>query len=61
MAKLQDRSGEVIGQRYELIEVIGRGGQGTVYRASDRWMQRAVAVKVLGCEGRARARMRSND
>ena len=48
MAKLQDRSGEVVGQRYELIEVIGRGGQGTVYRASDRWMQRAVAVKVLG-------------
>ena len=48
MAKLQDRSGEVLGQRYELIEVIGRGGQGTVYRANDRWMTRAVAVKVLG-------------
>lgn len=50
MAKLQDRSGEVVGQRYELIEVIGRGGQGTVYRASDRWMQRGVAVKVLGAK-----------
>ena len=50
MAKLQDRSGEVVGQRYELIEVIGRGGQGTVYRATDRWMQRAVAVKVLGAK-----------
>lgn len=50
MAKLQDKSGEVIGQRYELIEVIGRGGQGTVYRASDRWMQRNVAVKVLGAK-----------
>jgi len=48
VAKLQDRSGEVLGQRYELIEVIGRGGQGTVYRADDRWMTRAVAVKVLG-------------
>src|SRR6187431_394447 len=45
---LQDRSGELLGQRYQLIEVIGRGGQGTVYRASDRWMQRMVAVKVLG-------------
>jgi eukaryotic-like serine/threonine-protein kinase len=50
VAKLQDRSGEVIGQRYELIEVIGRGGQGTVYRATDRWMQRGVAVKVLGAK-----------
>jgi eukaryotic-like serine/threonine-protein kinase len=50
VAKLQDRSGEVVGQRYELIEVIGRGGQGTVYRASDRWMQRPVAVKVLGAK-----------
>ena len=48
MAKLEDRSGQVVGQRYELIEVIGRGGQGTVYRATDRWMQRAVAVKILG-------------
>jgi eukaryotic-like serine/threonine-protein kinase len=50
VAKLQDRSGEVVGQRYELIEVIGRGGQGTVYRATDRWMQRSVAVKVLGAK-----------
>jgi len=50
VAKLEDRSGQVVGQRYELIEVIGRGGQGTVYRASDRWMQRAVAVKVLGAK-----------
>ncbi|HEY3253932.1 MAG TPA: serine/threonine-protein kinase, partial [Polyangiaceae bacterium] len=50
MAKLEDRSGEVVGQRYELSEVIGRGGQGTVYRASDRWMQRPVAVKVLGAK-----------
>jgi len=48
VAKLEDRSGQVVGQRYELIEVIGRGGQGTVYRATDRWMQRAVAVKILG-------------
>lgn len=50
MAKLEDRSGQVVGQRYELIEVIGRGGQGTVYRATDRWMQRGVAVKILGAK-----------
>jgi eukaryotic-like serine/threonine-protein kinase len=48
VTKLEDRSGQVVGQRYELIEVIGRGGQGTVYRATDRWMQRSVAVKILG-------------
>jgi len=48
VAKLDDRSGQVVGQRYELVEVIGRGGQGTVYRATDRWMQRGVAVKILG-------------
>jgi len=48
VAKLEDRSGQVVGQRYELVEVIGRGGQGTVYRATDRWMQRGVAVKILG-------------
>lgn len=45
--KPPDRIGEVLGQRYELVDVIGRGGQGVVYRAFDRWMTRDVAVKVL--------------
>jgi eukaryotic-like serine/threonine-protein kinase len=48
VAKQPDRIGQIIGQRYELLQVIGRGGQGMVYRAQDRWMQRAVAIKVLG-------------
>ncbi len=34
-------------QRYERLGVLGRGGQGIVYRAHDRWMQRQVAIKVL--------------
>jgi serine/threonine-protein kinase len=46
--KAPDRIGQVISQRYELVEIIGRGGQGTVYEARDRWMSRSVAVKVLG-------------
>ena len=45
--KKPDRVGQLIGQRYELQGIIGRGGQGMVYRAFDRWMGRAVAVKTL--------------
>ncbi len=48
MAKVPDRVGQVIGQRYELRQVVGRGGQGMVYRALDQWSSREVAVKVLG-------------
>src|SRR5437660_388056 len=35
---------------YELLEVIGRGGMGTVYRARRRDTGAAVAVKVLAAE-----------
>src|ERR1700757_2210434 len=40
---------EVFG-RYRLIEVIGQGGMGTVYRADDTMMRRGVAIKVLPWE-----------
>jgi serine/threonine protein kinase len=39
--------GTVLGRRYELVDEIGRGGHGTVYRALQRPLGRAVAVKVL--------------
>src|SRR6476660_8741296 len=38
---------EVIGDRYELGDSIGRGGMATIFRATDLRMDRLVAVKVL--------------
>jgi len=40
------RAGQKIGP-YEVIDVIGRGGMGTVYRARDATLGREVAVKAL--------------
>jgi serine/threonine-protein kinase len=38
----------VLANRYELRDVVGRGGMGTVYRGYDRLLRRAVAIKALG-------------
>jgi serine/threonine-protein kinase len=39
--------GEVIGGRYELLELVGKGGMSSVFRARDRLLDRTVAIKVL--------------
>ncbi len=38
--------GELLAERYLLLELIGRGGMGVVYRAWDRTTKRDVAVKL---------------
>lgn len=39
--------GEVLAGRYEIGEILGRGGLAVVYRAHDRELKRDVALKVL--------------
>ncbi len=42
--------GSVLADRFEIIELIGTGGMGNVYRARQRAVDRNVAVKVLHSE-----------
>ena len=46
---MSDLSGNQIGQ-YELLEVIGKGGMATVYRAHQPSMDRDVAIKIISPE-----------
>ena len=50
--------GKVLDDRYEIIEIIGTGGMAVVYKAYDRKLNRAVAVKVLKEELRSDTELR---
>jgi len=51
-------TGRVLGDRYRIEEVIGRGGMGAVYRATDERLGRQVAVKVITVAGTGDAEAR---
>ncbi|MBA2243773.1 MAG: protein kinase [Gemmatimonadetes bacterium] len=55
--------GRVLGERYRIEDVIGRGGMGAVYRSTDERLGRRVAVKVItvtgGSDPQARERIRA--
>lgn len=42
-----ERIGTTIDKKYRIESLIGRGGMGTVFRATHTWTNRAVALKIL--------------
>jgi len=41
------QEGTVLGNRYEIVQLLGEGGMGAVYKAIDRELDRVIALKVI--------------
>jgi serine/threonine protein kinase/tetratricopeptide (TPR) repeat protein len=42
--------GSVVGNRFEILQLLGEGGMGAVYKAHDRELERNVALKLIRAE-----------
>src|SRR5271169_5419284 len=41
------QQGDILGGRYEILDLLGEGGMGAVYKAQDREVDRFIALKLI--------------